>query len=88
MPHQDALDKVEAPDTRPNMVLFEVPANFQTLKTTELELAKTWRMYSRTVFELLFSWDFLITDFLYLPGDHPQTYYLFSQKAALDKVSG
>ena len=82
VPYQDRMDLLENTETRPKMVLFEIPANFQQIKAADLDLAHDWRMYSRVVFELFFSHGYLVTDFVFMPGKEPRGYYLFSHGEA------
>jgi predicted GNAT superfamily acetyltransferase len=49
------------------------------LKAANIELAKTWRLYSRTIFELLFHHGYLATELVYLSGTNPRSYYVMSQ---------
>jgi predicted GNAT superfamily acetyltransferase len=81
-PYQDRMDTIEDPETRPNLTLFEIPGNFQDLKAADMELARTWRMYSRVIFELFFNHGYLITDFVFLPGKDPRGYYVLTHGEA------
>ena len=81
-PYQDRMDTIEDPETRPNLTLFEIPGNFQYLKAADMELAHTWRMYSRVIFELFFNHGYLITDFVFLPGKDPRGYYVLTHGEA------
>ncbi|MEJ2488109.1 MAG: hypothetical protein P8Y68_20515 [Anaerolineales bacterium] len=78
MPFQDDMDKLEDGDNRPNLALFEIPANIQSIKAKEIELAREWRLYSRVIFELLFGHGYIVTDFVYEPDDVPRSYYIFT----------
>lgn len=60
------------------IVLVEIPADFLSLKETNLELAKEWRLRSREIFEGLFHSGYLVTDFVYLPGKYSRSYYVLS----------
>jgi predicted GNAT superfamily acetyltransferase len=77
-PHQDELHLVEDVDKPPNMVLFEVPANFQSIKSANIDLAIEWRLYSRKVFQMLFEKGYIVTDFVFLKGKHARAYYVLS----------
>jgi predicted GNAT superfamily acetyltransferase len=46
------------------ILLVEIPNDFQALKTSDLELARKWRLHSRTIFEELFTAGYLVTDFV------------------------
>jgi len=65
-------------DSVPNIVLVEIPSDFLALKDAEIELAKEWRMTTRAIFEDLFQRGYLVTDFVYLPGNFPRSYYVLS----------
>ena len=62
----------------PPMVLVEIPANFQVIKQNAVDLALQWRVHTRRLFEELFSLGYLVTDFVFLPGTHPRSFYVFS----------
>lgn len=47
------------------LVLIEIPVDFQELKSKDLSQALEWRLFSRMVFEELFSKGFIITDFVH-----------------------
>jgi predicted GNAT superfamily acetyltransferase len=59
-------------------VLVEIPDDFQALRALDLELALQWRMSTRRLFETLFAQGYLITDFIFLSGRHPRSYYVLS----------
>lgn len=81
-PYQDQMHILENPDTRPSLTLFEIPANFQAIKAADIELARHWRLYSRVIFELFFSHGYMVTDFVFLPGDEPRGYYVLTHGEA------
>ena len=58
--------------------LVEIPSDFSALKEANFELAKEWRITTRSIFENLFRRGYLVTDFVYLPGNYPRSYYVFS----------
>lgn len=65
--------------TGSNLLMVEIPPDFQALKAADLSLALQWREHSRTVFETLFQAGYLVTDFIYLRGERaPRAYYLLS----------
>jgi predicted GNAT superfamily acetyltransferase len=63
---------------RQALVMVEIPADFLSLKAASLELGREWRMHSRALFEALFADGYLATDFVYLPGAEPRSYYILS----------
>lgn len=60
------------------LVLVEIPDDFLALKSVDLELALRWRLHTRALFEDLFQRGYLVTDFVFLPGRHPRSYYVLS----------
>jgi predicted GNAT superfamily acetyltransferase len=60
------------------LVLVEIPSDFLALKQADPELASNWRGYTRTLFEDLFERGYLVTDFVFLPGRLPRSYYVLS----------
>jgi predicted GNAT superfamily acetyltransferase len=46
-----------------NLLLMEIPADFQRIKQEEPDLARRWRDHSRSLFQELFHSDFIVTDF-------------------------
>ena len=71
------------PVSRPgNLMLVEIPANFQEIKRADLVLAHRWRMHTRELFETLFASGFLVTDFVpYVDQNgNPRSYYLLTHQ--------
>ncbi|MBW8010111.1 MAG: GNAT family N-acetyltransferase [Chloroflexi bacterium] len=62
----------------PSMLLVEIPAEFLAIKNSNPDLALEWRNHSRTIFEDLFENGYFVTDFVFLPGVHPRSYYVLS----------
>lgn len=62
----------------PALSLLEIPSNFSALKTANPSLALTWRLHLRTLLQGLFARGYLITDFVYLNGEHPRSFYVLS----------
>jgi predicted GNAT superfamily acetyltransferase len=60
------------------LLLIEIPANFLTLKAFDASLAYKWRMFTRKIFEDLFQRGYLLTDFVYMPGKFPRSFYVAS----------
>ena len=67
---------------RGNMMLVEIPANFQSLKRADMPLAQRWRMHTREVFENLFGSGFIVTDFVTHEDErgNPHSYYLLTHQ--------
>ncbi len=47
-----------------NLILVEIPADFQEIKHRDFPLAEKWRKHTRTLFENLFESGFMVTDFV------------------------
>jgi predicted GNAT superfamily acetyltransferase len=75
-------EALERGEEVPVLLLVEVPADFQELKRNDVELARGWRMHSRMVFEKLFEDGYLVTDFVYMPGKEPRSYYVMTHGEA------
>ncbi|KAA3648017.1 MAG: GNAT family N-acetyltransferase [Chloroflexi bacterium] len=78
-PQKDILQLPNDPAEHPALLLVEIPADFQALRAAERELAYTWRIHTRKIFEDLFAIKYLVTDFVYLPGTNPRSYYVLSK---------
>jgi predicted GNAT superfamily acetyltransferase len=67
-----------APQAETPLHLVEIPADFQALKAADPPLALEWRLHSRATFEALFQRGYLVTDFIYLGGASPRSFYVLS----------
>lgn len=65
------------PAERP-LLLVEIPSDFHALKAASTELAAAWRKHTRRLFTELFQMGYLVTDFVYLPGTHPRSFYVLT----------
>jgi len=72
--------KVElSPKAQPDpLILVEIPADFQSLKRAQPELALEWRMHTRGLFVNLFRQGYLITDFIHESSTPARSYYVLS----------
>ncbi len=61
-----------------NLILVEIPSDFQALRQADRELAFRWRMHTRTIFEDLLTQGYLVTDFVHLPEKPPRSFYVLS----------
>lgn len=60
--------------------LVEIPVDFQSLKQTDLTLAREWKLALRSIFEAAFAEGYLVTDFLTPVVDGQRRgYYVLSQ---------
>ena len=60
------------------LLLLEIPADFPAIKAADPVLAFDWRMHTRIIFEEVFTAGYLVTDFVFLPGSQPRSYYVLS----------
>jgi predicted GNAT superfamily acetyltransferase len=60
------------------ILLLEIPSDFQALRDADPPLALEWRRQARALFEELFQRGYLATDFVYLPGSSPRSFYVLS----------
>jgi predicted GNAT superfamily acetyltransferase len=70
--------RIEDQQEQTAMFLVEIPADFQSLKAMDLPLGLEWRIQTRGLFESLFANGYLVTDFVFLPGAHPRSFYVLS----------
>ncbi len=71
-----AADLLDSPSDK--ILLVEIPANFPGLKSADPQLAIHWRNHTRSLFKRLFARGYLVTDFVYLTGSHPRSFYALS----------
>lgn len=71
----------EIPDSE--AFLFEVPSNFNALKTHTPELAQEWRYYTRSFFENAFAANYIAID---LVRQGPRCYYLLIKHETLANI--
>jgi predicted GNAT superfamily acetyltransferase len=60
------------------LLLVEIPSDFNTLRHSKPSLALDWRLHTRTLFEELFERGYLVTDFVYLSGLLPRSFYVLT----------
>jgi predicted GNAT superfamily acetyltransferase len=60
------------------ILLVEIPSDILALRGAEPQLAAEWRLHTREIFENLFIHGYIITDFVYLPGPLPRSFYVLS----------
>lgn len=61
-----------------NLLLVEIPDDFQALRSVDVGLAMAWRMHSRLLFDDLFGRGYLVTDFVHLTGASARSFYILS----------
>lgn len=64
------------------LLLLEIPADIQAIRGTDLDLAVEWIHHIRDLFSDLFSQGYLVTDFVYLSGPNPRSFYVLSDGSA------
>ena len=67
-----------------NLMLVEIPFDFQAIKQHDFPLALRWRKHSRSLFEELFRSGFLVTDFVGYTDEnnHRRSFYLLTYQDA------
>jgi predicted GNAT superfamily acetyltransferase len=61
------------------LLLAEIPSNIDEIRLKAGDLAETWTMHVRALFEHAFAKGYIITDFVYLKGETvPRSYYVLS----------
>jgi predicted GNAT superfamily acetyltransferase len=60
------------------VLLLEIPPDFQALRAGDPALAQAWRLHTRSLFAALFQSGYLVTDFVYLPGQQSRSFYVLS----------
>jgi len=68
----------EPVDESADLLLLEIPSDFMSLKATDRALALAWRQHTRMLFQDLFEVGYLVTDFVFLTGRQPRSYYVLS----------
>lgn len=65
-----------------NLVIVEIPSDFQAVKRQDFQLASRWREHSRQLFEALFQASFMATDFVLDTdgGGKQRSFYLLTHK--------
>lgn len=67
-----------------SLVIVEIPADIQRMKSLDMPLSSRWREHARTIFGHYFSRQYLVTDFVRGAGenDMPRSYYVLTQGSA------
>ena len=62
-----------------NLVLVEIPEDYQLMKVTDIGLARTWRLHTREVLEGAFDSGYIVTDFVSMRDERPpRAYYVLA----------
>jgi predicted GNAT superfamily acetyltransferase len=59
------------------LLAAEVPPDFMALKAADFSLARDWRYFTREFFESAFAKGYIVTDFVFDPGENnPRSFYI------------
>ncbi len=72
-------ENVELPEAPEQPLLIEIPTDFLALKAQDMELARAWRMHTRTLFQEAFRRGYECTDYIYTRGNPPRGMYLLEK---------
>ena len=62
-----------------NLLLVEIPPDFNRIKAEDMGLARAWRQLTRQIFQQAFQRGYLVTDFVFLKEEQfPRSYYVLS----------
>jgi predicted GNAT superfamily acetyltransferase len=75
----DLISGEVANSNRSPILLIEIPGDFGLIRERDLELAGIWRSHTRQLFEAAFIQKYLVTDFVYLGGRQPRSFYVLSK---------
>jgi predicted GNAT superfamily acetyltransferase len=65
------------PALETKLLAAEVPSDFLALKAADFPLARDWRFFSREFFEMAFAKGYIVTDFVFDPGENtPRSFYI------------
>jgi predicted GNAT superfamily acetyltransferase len=65
-----------------DLLLVEIPPDFQAMRAADRDLAFRWRMHTRKIFEDLFARGYLVTDHVYLPEPLARSFYVLTRGEA------
>jgi predicted GNAT superfamily acetyltransferase len=61
------------------LLIVEIPPDITSLKAQDPELAMTWRMHTRALFEEAFARGYMVTDYVYFREERiPRSYYILT----------
>jgi predicted GNAT superfamily acetyltransferase len=61
---------------KPQLILLEIPSDINKMKELDMDLAIVWRQHSREYLMALFESGYFVSDFVYLPGAAPRSFYI------------
>ena len=62
----------------PPLLLLEIPVDIQEIRVKDQDLAIAWSHHIHTLFSHYFERDYFVTDFVYLSGSQPRSFYVLS----------
>lgn len=67
-----------------NLILIEIPSDFQAVKTQDMDVAREWRGHTRVLFEHYFEHKYIVTDFARRTDDEgrERAYYVLTYRHA------
>ena len=71
-------EMVSIPNPEVGLLLVEIPADFQAMRAVNPQLALSWRVHSRQIFQTCFARGYIVTDFAFEPGERPRSFYVLS----------
>jgi predicted GNAT superfamily acetyltransferase len=89
--HTSSSGLVQPPEHVPSfddrLLLAEIPADFQSLKSADFALARDWRFFTRELFETAFEKKYIVTDFIFDTNEgNPRGLYLLTHgESTLDE---
>jgi predicted GNAT superfamily acetyltransferase len=60
-------------------IMIEIPADMQTLRKLDKDLALNWRIHTRELFERAFLLDYQVVDLIHQRGKKPCSFYLLEK---------
>ncbi len=71
-------------ESEASLVLVEIPADVQTVKEEDMDLARAWRAHTRDVFQHYFDSHYIVTDFTRREDEegHTRCYYVLTYQHA------
>lgn len=75
VPHPSSFTGLP-PGKEQSILLVEIPADFQAVKSADIHLAMKWRLHTRNLFEDLFRVGYLVTDFVQSTNLPVRSYYV------------
>jgi predicted GNAT superfamily acetyltransferase len=70
-------DPIEPPST--DRFLVEFPADFQSVKRADRDLAVAWRLHLRSICQSAFASGYTVIDYVHEPGQRARSYYIMQR---------